>query len=232
MSNNIKIDKTVLSFQQALLPLANAERAIAMRAYMKEHCHFLGIPAPERRKATMPLIRALKPINDKKIVELVEALWQLSEREYHYLAIDLLAHYHRQIGVEYVPQLLDLAQHKSWWDSVDGIAGVIGDVLKNNLTQDKHGQELMDVALTHHNLWVRRIALLHQLGWREKTDIKRLTSYVLTLAHQEEFFIRKAIGWALRDYAWYDPEYIRQFLLANQNNISKLSFREAAKHII
>lgn len=232
MSNNMKIKKTIISFQQALLPLADADRAIAMRAYMKEHCVFLGIPAPERRKATMTLIRALKPINNKDVFELVEALWQLDEREYHYLAIDLLAHYYRQIGVEYVPQLLDLAQRKSWWDSVDGIAGVIGDVLKNNLTKDKHGQELMDVALNHPNLWVRRIALLHQLGWREMTDTKRLSSYVLRLGHQKEFFIQKAIGWALRDYAWHDPEYIRKFLLENQDSISKLSFREAAKHIL
>lgn len=228
----MQMKKSILSFQQALLPLADADKAMAMRAYMKQHCHFFGIPAPERRKVTMSLIRALKPISNDKILELVDALWQLTEREYHYLAIDLMAHYYQQISITSVSKLLGLAQTKSWWDSVDGLASVIGDVLKNNLTQETQVKELMDLALTHHNLWVRRIALLHQLGWRELTDTKRLLHYALTLAHEKEFFIQKAIGWALRDYARHDPECIRQFLFANQNRLSKLSFREAGKHIL
>lgn len=91
--------------------------------------------------------------------------------------------------------------------------------------------QTMDAALHHPSLWVRRIAMLHQLGWKQHTDVQRLLAYALALGHEDEFFIRKAIGWALRDFARTQPETVRQFVQANATRLSALTVREARKHL-
>jgi 3-methyladenine DNA glycosylase AlkD len=80
-------------------------------------------------------------------------------------------------------------------------------------------------------MWLRRVALLHQLEWKARTDEPRLFRYCLLCAHEPEFFIRKAIGWALRQYARTNPAAVRQFLTVNRAQLSGLSLREAAKHL-
>ncbi len=222
----------VQAVQQALMREADAARADAMRAYMRQQFVFLGIPTPRRRVASKALINRLKGCNAAQLIAIAVQLWAQDEREYQYVAIDLLAQHYRQLGGNDIAQLLALAQDKSWWDSVDGLAGVIGDVLRHHLSADRHLQLMMDAALMHANFWVRRIALLHQLGWRGATDTGRLLRYALTLAHEKEFFIRKAIGWALRDYARHDAACVRQFLTSHQRQLSGLSYREAGKHVL
>ncbi|MBC3916051.1 DNA alkylation repair protein [Undibacterium sp. CY18W] len=214
-----------------LSPLADPVRAQGMSAYMKNRFEFLGIPAPERRKACVDIIRQLKTADADQLLAVATGLWNCREREYQYLAIDILAKHYRHLRVQDVPALLALVQQKSWWDSVDGLAGVFGDLLRLHLTEDRKIQQTMDAALLHEDFWVRRIALLHQLGWREKTDVDRLCRYALTLAAEDEFFIRKAIGWALRDYAWHDPAMISVFLDQHKAQFSALTQREAGKNL-
>lgn len=215
----------------SLSPLTDPGQAQAMRAYMKNRFEFLGIPAPERRKACVDIIRQLKTADADQLLAVATDLWACKEREYQYLAVDILARHYRRLRPEDVPALLALAQQKSWWDSVDGLAGVLGDLLRLHLTGDREIQKTMDAALLHEDFWVRRIALLHQLGWREKTDVDRLCRYALTLAGEDEFFIRKAIGWALRDYAWHDPAMIKTFLDQHKDQFSALTQREASKNL-
>jgi 3-methyladenine DNA glycosylase AlkD len=130
----------------------------------------------------------------------------------------------KEFDAAHIPQLMQLVQDKSWWDTVDALASIIGKVLR-------HGHDHMDSALQHENIWVRRIALLHQLGWRGKVDEQRLFKYCLTLSHEKEFFIQKAIGWALRDYARHNPQAIRDFTSKEKGRLSALSYREANKHL-
>jgi len=215
---------TTKHFIAALAPLANADRAPAMRAYMRGHFPFLGIATPARREAVKPLLRSLKGASAGELLGLAGELWELPEREYQYAAIDLLAAQWKQLTAVDVPALQALVLRKSWWDSVDGLAGVIGDVLRF----EHHG---MDEALRHNDFWMRRIALLHQLGWRAKTDESRLFEYSLLLGHENEFFIQKAIGWALRDYARHAPDNVAHFINENKARLSKLSVREAGKHL-
>ncbi len=217
--------------QLSLSPLADPVRALAMRAYMKSRFEFLGISAPDRRKACANTIRELKTAGADELLQIANGLWACEQREYQYLAVDILAKHYRRLRLEDMPALLTLVQQKSWWDTVDGLAGVIGDVLRQNLTASRDMQAGMDEALEHPDFWVKRIALLHQLGWREQTDVTRLFTYALALAGEKEFFIRKAIGWALRDYAWHDPAAIREFLQKNQSLFSGLTCREASKNL-
>jgi len=208
----------------ALRSVAEARRAPAMRAYMRDQFEFLGVPTPQRRSACKPLLQTMSAASPEQLLQLATQLWAETEREYQYVAIDLLALHWKRFDASHLPALLALAQQKSWWDSVDGLISVIGDILR-------HQHQGMDGAIGHDNFWVRRIALLHQLGWRGHTDTGRLFGYALQCAHEQEFFIQKAIGWALRDYARHDPQAIRRFTEAHRQQLAPLSYREASKHL-
>ncbi|MBI2750197.1 MAG: DNA alkylation repair protein [Burkholderiales bacterium] len=218
------------AFQSALAPLADADRATPMRAYMRDQFDFLGVPTPARRHATAPLIKQKLPASI--LLATAQGLWRLPQREYQYAAADLLARQWATLSLDDIPALLTLVQQKSWWDTVDALAGVIGDILRAHRHDSPDPpQRLMDAALKHENLWVRRVAMLHQLGWRGDTDTARLWHYALQLAPEPDFFIRKAIGWALRDYARHAPDAVRDFLNQHRTALSGLTVREAGKHL-
>jgi 3-methyladenine DNA glycosylase AlkD len=214
----------------ALRPLADASQAVPMRAYMLDQFEFLGIRATPRRQALRGLPR-LTAWTASDLLDLAEALWDQPEREFHYVAVDLLAKHHRQLDLASLPRLLQLVQRHAWWDTVDGLASVVGDIVLQARGGPLDGQRTMDACLSHSNLWVRRVAMLHQLGWKAQTDEARLQRYALTLAAETDFFIRKAIGWALRDYARTRPETVRSFLSEHAQSLSGLTRREAAKHL-
>jgi 3-methyladenine DNA glycosylase AlkD len=214
----------------ALRPLADAQQAVPMRAYMLDQFAFLGIRATPRRQALRGLPK-LKTWTADELLALADTLWTVPEREFQYVAVDLLSKYHRQLGMDSIPQLLDLVQRKSWWDTVDGLAGVVGDIVLRARATEPDAQQRMDACLVHPHLWVRRIAMLHQLGWKAQTDQERLFRYALALAGETDFFIRKAIGWALRDHARTQPEAVRRFLAQHAEKLSGLTRREAGKHL-
>jgi len=216
--------------EAALRPLADAQQAVPMRAYMLNQFAFLGIRAPARRQALRGLPK-LSAWTAPELLALADKLWDLPEREFQYVAVDLLAKHHRQLGHESVAHLLQLVQCKPWWDTVDGLAGVVGDILLRARAGQPDAQRAMDACLSHPNLWVRRVAMLHQLGWKAHTDEVRLLHYALALAPEPDFFIRKAIGWALRDHARTRPEAVRAFLAQHAQSLSGLTRREAAKHL-
>ena len=230
MSNQPKVLALLAQIEGALRPLADAQQAQPMRAYMLDQFVFLGVHAPPCRQAlrTLP---GLKDWTAPALLALAEVLWVLPEREFQYAAVDLLAKYHRQLDLQSLPPLIALVQRKSWWDSVDALAGVVGDILLQSRKQGHDGQPTMDSCLVHSNLWVRRVAMLHQLGWKERTDESRLLRYALHLAGEPDFFIRKAIGWALRDYARTRPDVVRAFLAQHGQTFSGLTRREAGKHL-
>ncbi|WP_188568190.1 DNA alkylation repair protein [Undibacterium terreum] len=219
------------AIQLALEPWADPARAQGMAAYMKGHFSYMGIATPQRRAAVAAVMRELKSASAKELLAIADALWRLPHREYQYVAIDILSKYSRSLGSKDVPHLLTLAQKKSWWDSVDGLSGAIRDILQCELPSNGKVQVIMDEALEHSDLWVRRIAMIHQLGWRDDTNTERLFRYAKQLAHEQEFFIRKAIGWALRDYAWHDAGMVAGFLEENKAQLSALTYREAGKHL-
>lgn len=213
----------VAQVQAQLQALGDPAKAAAMAAYMRGRFAFLGIPTPQRRLKTQALISAFT--GDP--VAAASALWALPEREYQYVAVDLLRRRPRQLAGKHLPALEDMVLAKSWWDTVDGLAVTIGDVVLSEPALAGRMDELIDSP----EMWLRRVALLHQLEYKERTDEQRLFRYCLLCAHEPEFFIRKAIGWALRQYARTNPAAVRQFLTINRAQLSGLSWREAAKHL-
>lgn len=230
MSTAPGVGELLARIEAALRPLADAQEAQPMRAYMLGQFDFLGIRATPRRQALRGL-PSLKGWDAQALLALADALWAQPEREFQYVAVDLLGKHHRQLGLDALPQLQQLVQRKSWWDTVDGLAGVVGDILRREQGAQPAVQARMDAWLTHADLWVRRVAMLHQLGWREQTDEARLLRSALTLAHEKDFFIRKAIGWALRDHARTRPDAVRDFLAQQADRLSGLTRREAGKHL-
>ena len=214
----------------ALEAVAEPGRAAPMQAYMRDQFVFLGVAAPQRRLAVKALLANLRGVGADVLLEHAQLLWQQPQREYQHVALDMLALHRRQLRVEHLPALLGLARQRAWWDSVDGMAGIVGDVLQAELRRGGDGHAHMVPALQHEDFWLRRIAMLHQLGWRADTDAGWLFDAALALAHEDEFFIRKAIGWALRDYARHAPAEVLTFATQHRQQLSPLSYREALKH--
>ncbi|GGY23710.1 DNA alkylation repair protein [Paludibacterium paludis] len=212
-----------------LSALADDARAAPMRAYMKNRYPFFGIPTPRRRKAVAPLLKRLAGQNGAALLACAARLWEEPERECCYVAVDLLAKHTRQLHAGHLADILDLVQRNAWWDSVDGLAGVVGDILRGS--DPELVDRVFDVCLAHPDKWVRRVALLHQLGWNEATSVERLFRGALRLGTETDVFIGKAVGWSLRDYAWHDPAAVREFVGRNVGRLSPLSVREALKNL-
>jgi 3-methyladenine DNA glycosylase AlkD len=220
----------VRAVEQALTPLADASRAVHMKAYLLDQFEFLGLQAPVRRQAVKGMGQVQwQSAND--LLKAADLLWQKPQREYRYTAVDLLRQHSALLSVGDLPALQDLLLREPWWETVDGLSAVIAEVMHAAVTQKPNAAKAMDVWLKHPSHWVRRSAMLHQLGWRLDTDTTRLFGYAQQLADEKEFFIRKAIGWALRDYARWNPQAVSDFLLQHRTRLSGLTVREAAKHL-
>ena len=227
-----KAAKFLRDVRAVLRPLKDVERAAGAKAYMRGQFEHLGIATPARRAAVAALIRGFKPATAKELRAAATGLWAMREREYQYVAADLLIKYQAALSLDDLPWLLELAQQKSWWDTVDCIVKVVGKIVRRARKEGNgaKGVRAMDRAVKHGDFSVRRIAMLHQLGWRDECDTERLFRYAELLAAEKEFFIRKAIGWALRDYAWHDWRAVEKFLRASEGKFSGLTVREAGKN--
>lgn len=216
--------------QHVLTPWVDVSRAAKMKAYLLDQFEFLGLPAPVRREAVKGIGKVHWQSKDDLLVA-ADMLWQKPQREYRYTAVDLLRQQSAQLSVNDLPALQGLLLRDSWWDTVDGLSAVIADIMRRAVLEQPNAASVMDTWLLHPSYWVRRSAMLHQLGWRLDTDATRLFGYADALAHENEFFIRKAMGWALRDYARWNPRAVTEFLVQRRNVLSGLTVREAAKHL-
>lgn len=209
--------------------MANQAEAEKMSAYQRHQFAFFGVKTPARRRLVADVDRS--PLDLRELLEIADLLWEREFRECQYAAIDLLARHASTLARDTISPLIALAQRKPWWETVDGLAPVIGGILKPAKEGGIHDHRQMDEAVSHESMWVRRIAMTHQLGWRMRVDVDCLFSYALALADDSDFFIRKAIGWALRDYARWNPDAVRAFMAEHGWRFSALTVREALKHV-
>ena len=208
---------------------ANPQRAIEMKAYLRHQFEFLGIQTPIRRELSKNLPKL--PKDPEMILQIAKSLWRKPEREYRYVACDLLSQHANILSIEHLPAIKKLLQTDSWWETVDSLSSAISDIVLKEKRSDQPSQSVMDGWVLDSDFWVRRSAMIHQLGWKTNTDTDRLSCYALQLANESEFFIRKAIGWAFRDYAKCNPEFVARFMKKNGAVFSNLSVREATKNL-
>ena len=204
---------------------ANPEKAVQMSAYMRDLFPFLGIQKPERKKLSGGFMKTV----DKSSVDwpFVFKCWEQPEREYQYLAADYLLKLKPCFTPEDVPHFQTLITTKSWWDTVDSLDVLVGDIAARF---PEVNDTLMEWS-TDDNFWLRRAAIDHQLARKEKTDAGLLERIIMNNLGQKEFFINKAIGWSLRDYSKVNPDWVRAFIENHRDELSSLSIREGSKYI-
>ncbi|GAL02389.1 DNA alkylation repair enzyme [Photobacterium aphoticum] len=218
----------VIFMQQRMAEAGNADTAKAMQAYMKTDQPFYGVKMPAR-KAIFRQARAHTKITSfVEYQRLVLWLWSGENREEQYLAMDVAEYYkafRTREAFEIYAEMLSTATH---WDTVDKIASnLIGPLV---LAYPELEAELV-AWREDDNMWLRRASLLAHLKHKSQTNVVLLTETILLLAHESEFFIQKAIGWVLREYAKTDPDYVRVFVATHEKALSALSKREAMKHL-
>lgn len=204
---------------------ANPQKAIAMEAYMRNQFKFLGIRAPERKILTRDFFKTI----DRATIdwEFVQQCWEKDEREFQYLAIAYLTKVKQRLTVEDIPRLRQLIVTKSWWDTIDSLDKFVGYVALHHPTVEA---TLLDWS-TDDNIWLRRVAIDHQILRKEQTNPVLLEKIICHNFGQNEFFINKAIGWSLRDYSKTNPEWVKTFIARHQDQMAPLSIREASKYI-
>lgn len=208
----------------------NDHQAFMMSRYMKDQFAFLGIRSPLRRELTRNILSCtnLAHLSAEELIPLARKLWQLPYREYQYLAMNLLDRKMKNAPASMIEPLEHLLVTKSWWDTVDMIASHhVGTLFLNHPELVK---KHISAWMSSNNLWLQRTAILFQLSYKGKTDEALLYRNIDELSVSREFFIQKAIGWALREYAKTNPGSVNTFVA--QANLAPLSRREALRRLI
>ena len=200
--------------------------AESMSKYMQDKFRFLGVRGATRTeiyKKYFPEARKSKAID----WDFIENCWNKEEREFQYVVVYYLKAMQRFLKREDISRLKYLIVTKSWWDTVDLLAKVVGSLV---IRIEGYDQIMLEWSKDS-NIWLRRVAILYQLSLKDKVDEQILDKILVNNLGDNEFFINKAIGWALRDYSKFNPEWVREFIKKNKENMANLSIREASKYI-
>ena len=205
---------------------ADAEQARKMSAYMRDQFPYLGIQTPKRTELSRDFLKAAKKENLTDWTFIREC-WEKPEREFQYLAVNYLDTIKDRLTPADIPAIREIAIGKSWWDTIDGLDMIVGYIALKYA-------EVNEILLTwsiDENIWLRRIAIDHQLTRKEKTDTALMEKIIKNNFGQTEFFINKAIGWSLRDYSKTNPAWVRDFINKYRGKLAPLSIKEASKYI-
>lgn len=220
---SVYLNPLKLAFKKA----ANKQNAIGMKAYMLNQFEFYGIKTPERDAIVTSFLKTNRIQEEPLLKEVVQYMWDREEREWQYAAIDVFKS-HRLLWKSRSIQLIQYClTHKSWWDTVDGIGSdwiptyfLIFPEKQISVTQKWNRSN---------NMWLQRSCILFQRSYKKNTNIQLLSEYIQQHQLSKEFFIQKAIGWALREYSKTNPEWVKSFV--ESQNLAALSKREALKKI-
>ena len=200
--------------------------AESMSKYMQDKFRFLGVRGATRTeiyKKYFPEARKSKAID----WDFVENCWNKEEREFQYVVVYYLKAMQKFLKREDISRLKYLIVTKSWWDTVDLLAKVVGSLV---IRIEGYDQIMLEWSKDG-NIWLKRVAILYQLSLKDKVDEIILDKILVNNLGDNEFFINKAVGWALRDYSKFNPEWVREFIKKNKDNMANLSIREASKYI-
>lgn len=203
----------------------NEENAVPMAKYMKNQFPFLGLKKPDRTALSKGFLNEKK--KDKEIDwDFIFRCYELPEREFQYLAIDYMSKVANLFQPDDIKRIEKLITTKSWWDTVDAISPIVGHIA---MKYPEIKETILTKWMESDIIWLKRVSILFQLKYKDKTDTEFLKKAILKNANTNEFFINKAIGWALREYSKTNKEWVRSFI--ENNKLSKLSVREGSKYI-
>ncbi len=208
--------------------MGNATLAEGMAVYMKSQFVYFGIPAPVRKNIFAEYKPTLIPfIKQGHLEAIILLMWEYDEREWQYCAVELLLACKKYWTAGTIELIERLILSKSWWDTVDHLGGKITGLFFNQFPRER--QARIKSWIHHSNMWLNRSAIIHQLTYKEKTNVDLLLACITPHIHSKEFFHRKAIGWALRQYSRTDPEKVKD--IVNSIPLSPLSKKEALRLI-
>ncbi|MCW2560284.1 MAG: hypothetical protein JWP55_4248 [Mycobacterium sp.] len=234
MTENLRVSgaQIVDAVRRELAVAGDPRRAPAMQEYMKSDIPYYGVRLPDVRRICRPIFAAHPIPSEAAFDDTVEQLFAgATHREERYAAVELAkqSRYRAYQTPDRIPLYRRLVIAGGWWDTVDDIAAnLIGRILV------AHPAEVRPIVLgwaTNRNPWLRRTAIIAQLGSKRRTDLALLSEAIDANIDDTDFFIRKAIGWALRQYARTDPAWVQSFVDARKDQLSGLSKREALKHL-
>jgi len=198
-------------------------------SYMKKLFPFLGLKKPIRTEIEKKMLKKYIILNEDDLYSTVKILFDMEYREYQYTAC-VLAYKYKKLFTEKSFFLLEyMIRNKSWWDTVDIVATKLLGFLLEKFPKLRNN---MDLWINDKNLWIKRSVLLFQLKYKNKTSEKKLFEYCEKTINEKDFFIRKAIGWSLREYSKTNKKSVRDFIEKNKNYLSKLSIKEGSKYLI
>ncbi len=196
---------------------------------MKSAMPFLGVRVPDVRRITRALAKSQPPADLDSLEASVLELWDnATHREERYAAAELTRLKLAKGQLSLIPLHEHMAVTGAWWDHVDEIAHHIADLHDAHPTETAHDVRRWS---TSDDMWLRRLSIISQLGRRDRVDTELLTEVIEPNMSDTEFFIRKAIGWALREYAKVNADWVRTFVAEHEDQLSGLSKREALKHV-
>ena len=205
--------------------LKNEKKAIEMSAYMKNQFAFLGIQANPRKEIENKIFKFVS--KEDLDFKFTDKCYKNKYREFQYASVDYLNFKKKYLNMSHIEILKNYILTKSWWDTIDHLDKIVGDIA---LRDERVNEILLNWSLDD-NIWLRRIAIDHQILRKEKTNAELLEKIIINNFNQKEFFINKAIGWSLRDYSKTNPKWVRDFIKRHKNSMSNLSIREASKYI-
>jgi len=216
----------VASLRTLLEQHANPAQAGPMKKYMRDQFEYLGIKSPQLKTLFKQFIKENGFPSSEGLDQIIRELWALPQREYQYLAISVMERLEKKLPAGAIKTLEYMILHKSWWDTVDNVSHVVGvhfrrypDVREKYLSKWRAAKDI----------WLRRTAILFQLDYKDETDFALLSEIIQENLGSNEFFINKAIGWSLRQYARIDPKAVTKFV--KSTSLHPLSRREAMKHL-
>ncbi|MGA4843315.1 DNA alkylation repair protein [Streptomyces sp. G45] len=221
-------DTVVTRLTTTYAEAADPARAADMRAYMKDVAPFLGLTSPVRRELARTVLAGTPRPDEADCAAVALRCWRLPEREYQYFAVDYLRRHIRRCSSGFLPVARHLVTTVPWWDTVDALAAhVVGGLV----AADPKLRADTDAWSADDDRWLVRTALLHQLRHKDATDADRLFAYCARQAGHPDFFVRKAVGWCLREYAKTAPDAVCDFVDRHRDALSPLSVREALRNI-
>ncbi len=205
----------------------NKERAVAAKAYMRNQFEYFGMEAACWRQIVKAHLKNTPPPDYNRLVAIVQELWQLPQREYQYAAVEIIAAQKKLWQKDIIELVEYCIVYKSWWDTVDHIASELTGIYFKLFPGQV--ESVTGRWNKSSNIWLQRSSIMFQKFYKKETDTSLLAAYILNLAESGEFFVQKAIGWALREYSKTNPAWVKKFV--STNKLASLSSREALKRV-
>ncbi len=212
--------------RKKLIENSDPELARQMESYMRNKFKFYGLKTPERRKSYHDLIK-LEKANKKIDWKFLDQAWVDEHREAQYFVCDYLIALEKYLKFEDIDHIFNYVKSRQWWDTIDSLIKPIGNIG----LRDDRVSDLMLVWSKDDDFWVRRVAIEHQLLRKDKMNVELLNAILENNLGNSEFFINKAIGWALRDYSKTNPDWVKNFISKHHTEMATLSIKEGSKYL-